>query len=527
MISRRNSLQPAAIRLLVGLMLAASLPFAGSAASKAELEQKAFAAYQANQLPQAIEFYRQLASLDPLEVQYHYNLGVLYQKSNQLPQAIAAYTQAIELDPSYAEAYTNLGAIYYAQKQWPKAIETYQRILGQRSSDADLNFSLALAYEAAGQLKQAMTTYQQVLQLNPEHAQARARYDALAQRVGNGSANAQLVIRNPGMQQAFQQARDLTERKQWSQALPLLTKLVAEHPDFADAQFLLGRTLFQSGKYAEAVEAFTQTVALQPDYIAAHHQMALAYERMGKANRSIDVLSNLLAIKPDYTPALYDLGRLYEDQAAPEKAIPLFEKLVRINAAYRDLSYRLGWAYHQLNRPDQAQAFYNQSIKQYPDFAPAYIKLAKLALKSDSLDSAQKLLEQAMALDSRNPEAPYLLATVWYRRNQNPELQLKYLNEAIQLNPIYVDALSMRGITHYSAGRQTLAIADFSKALSQAPDRADLHRNIAVAYVKAGMADKAVASFEAYLRYAPDAGDKEQIQQLINELKPYATGNGH
>src|SRR5690606_11451645 len=127
------------------------------------------------------------------------------------------------------------------------------------------------------------------------------------------------------------------------------------------------------------------------------------------------------------------------------------------------------------------QAYYQESLRVKPSFAPAYYQLSKIAIQNQHLDSAQKLLEKALTLSPDNPEVYYLLATVQYHRKQAAEKTLKHLDQALKLNPGYTDALSMRGIIHYERATYPQAVSDFEKALSLALQRADLHRNLAVA----------------------------------------------
>ena len=96
---------------------------------------------------------------------------------------------------------------------------------------------------------------------------------------------------------------------------------------------------------------------------------------------------------------------------------------------------------------------------------------------------------------------------------------LNHLNQALKVNPNYSDALSLRGIVHYDAQRFEAAIQDFEAALKSSPDRADIYRNLGVAYVKLGEARPALGAFQNYLKFNPQAPDQLKIQRLISELE--------
>jgi Flp pilus assembly protein TadD len=53
-------------------------------------------------------------------------------------------------------------------------------------------------------------------------------------------------------------------------------------PDFAEAQFGLGRSLLDSGKNAEAVAPLETATRLAPDNPTIHFALATAYQRIGR-----------------------------------------------------------------------------------------------------------------------------------------------------------------------------------------------------------------------------------------------------
>lgn len=440
-------------KLGLALLLAVGLQHTALAETPAELEQAAYQAYLKHNYKQAIELYRQLIATDPSEAQHHYNLGVSLHQSEQLPEAIAAYEQALQLDPDYSEAATNLGALYLQQQNWSAAIATLEALTRRKSGDPALLLNLAMAYDRAGQREEAVVAYRRVLKLEPSQPQARARLAQLAPQSPGPEPGEQVVVKNPALQQRYQEARALVERKQWAEAVPLLEKLVGQSPNFVDAWFLLGKSQTQLGRYHQALQALVRTVTLQPDHIGAHHQMALAYEKLGQPAKGVEVLNNLLAIKPDYLPGIYDLARLHDTLQNPTRAIFLFEQLLKQDRYYGDALFRLGRIYHHNNQIEQAQSYYQQSIRANPSFAPAYYGLSQIALAAQHLDSAQKLLEKALQLAPQTAENHYLYATVLYHRKLSAAQVQPHLDRAIELRGNYTDALAMRGILHYENGR--------------------------------------------------------------------------
>lgn len=76
-------------------------------------------------------------------------------------------------------------------------------------------------------------------------------------------------------------------------------------------------------------------------------------------------------------------------------------------------------------------------------------------------------------------------------------------NQALRIDPSYVDAYNNRGIAYYNIGEYDKAISDFSQALRVNPNYADLYNNRGVVYGKMGEYDKAMSDFNQTLRLNP------------------------
>ena len=75
----------------------------------------------------------------------------------------------------------------------------------------------------------------------------------------------------------------LEQKRQPAEAITLLRETIAARPDYADAQYQLGKTLIEQGDVAEAVAHLEQAARAEPtkDYI--HYQLSIAYRRLTRA----------------------------------------------------------------------------------------------------------------------------------------------------------------------------------------------------------------------------------------------------
>ncbi|PIQ24732.1 hypothetical protein COW36_23440 [bacterium (Candidatus Blackallbacteria) CG17_big_fil_post_rev_8_21_14_2_50_48_46] len=494
------------------------------AADSRDLEQKAYQAYTRRNYPEAIRHYQALQKLRPMDAEIWYNLGVVYHYNKQPQQAITAYRQAIELKTDYFDAYNNLGVVYIETKSWDRAIEVYRFIVRQRTEDPDVWFNLGVCYAQSNMPEKAMDAFRKVLALQPGHPGAQQQLKQLEKkypRLSPANLEKQDSAHSTEALRLYETGNQFKAQKKWKEAIQAYQKSVQYDPRLSEAHYQLGWIFNQTGNHHAALAALVQAVALVPTHVSAHHQMAISYERLGQHGKALEILNNLLMIRSDYAPALYDLGRLYEESNQPEQAIRVFEQLGKQDKSYSDTLYHLGKLHLQQNNPDLAEAYFHESTRLKPNLVTAWIQLGKMAWQTGQTEKAQEYFNQALKYSPQNPELHYTLASMYFQSSgsESQTRSMTYLNQALNINPTYTDALALRGVLHYNAQRYPQAIQDFQNALRQDSQRADLQRNLGLAQVKTGQAQAAIQAFESYLKLEPNATDRVTIQKLVQELK--------
>ena len=506
-------------RPLILILCLCFLAFPANASDPHILQRQAYEAYQQKNYAQAIRFYLELVKLRPADAETRYNLGVVYYFNHAPQQAIEAYQQAIALQPDYFDAYNNLGVVYIELRAWDRAIEVYRYLSQTRADDPDIWYHLGICYSQSNMPEQALSAWRHALSLNPAHVLAReqvSRFEKKQAALSTPTAtNTEEAIR------LYQSANGLKERGQWQEAVQTYQKALSLDGRLGEAHYQLGSVYYQQGNYHAALAALNQAVVLIPTHISAHHLIALSDERLGKTGQAIEVLLNLLLIHADYLPALYDLGRLYQETGRPEQAIRMFERAGKQDKSYSDVLYRLGKLHLQQGTSDLAAAYFQESVRLKPHFVPALMQLGKMAWQAGQTDSALQYFSQALERAPDNPEMRYTLAGLLFASPEaaHQARALDYLNQALKLRASYLDALVLRGVLHYNAGRYAQAIADLEQSRQQEPQRADIQRNLGLAYARAGQAPAAIKALEACLKLAPDHPDAARIRQAIQALR--------
>ncbi|MDZ7264138.1 MAG: tetratricopeptide repeat protein [candidate division KSB1 bacterium] len=99
-----------------------------------------------------------------------------------------------------------------------------------------------------------------------------------------------------------------------------------------------------------------------------------------------------------------------------------------------------------------------------------------------------------------------LTAAEWIEKGnsaRNDQLKIKYLSNAIQLNPNYAPAYNHRGNAYQSSGQDALALQDYSKAISLDPKFEPAYFNRGNILEKLNQFEPAIADFSKTLDFQP------------------------
>jgi tetratricopeptide (TPR) repeat protein len=166
----------------------------------------------------AVASFRAALARDERSALTHTCLGNALKALGRFAEAVAAHQRAVELDPSFAQGWSNLGLTYRAQGKLDDAAATLRKALTLSPGVADLHHNLGNTYLVAGKLAQAEASLAAAIEIDRGHV--RARVDL---------------------------ATALKEQGKLDEAIEALERLIADHPDCADAHFNLALALLMKG----------------------------------------------------------------------------------------------------------------------------------------------------------------------------------------------------------------------------------------------------------------------------------------
>lgn len=106
------------------------------------------------------------------DIRYHFDLAVSYQKLGEKAKALEEYRKVIEIDPMNVEAHNNLGVIYKDMGRLKEAVKEFQTVLSRDPKQENARNNLGIIFYLQGNLEKAIQELRGVLDINPRNREA-------------------------------------------------------------------------------------------------------------------------------------------------------------------------------------------------------------------------------------------------------------------------------------------------------------------------------------------------------------------
>lgn len=256
--------------ILVFLCLAAFVRRAESlyAADKAHAAETAYAAAKPEDIP---ELQKKAAQM--------FFIG-------QLSKSADLYKRLLALDANATTTYLNAAVVYKTLGKNKEAIGLFEKALVLERTNPDIYVELGWCYFGEGQFDRAKVLFQEALLIAPEHPGA---------MLGAGAA--------------------LTELKNTDPAIDNLRNLKKLRPNFAAANFLIGRAAESVGDAKNAYDGYVTTMRRDWTFNEARVNLARASQKLGKMEQAVAQWKSLDATEPEDAEIKKTLVRLSPESA--------------------------------------------------------------------------------------------------------------------------------------------------------------------------------------------------------------------
>ncbi|RYY37269.1 MAG: tetratricopeptide repeat protein [Sphingobacteriaceae bacterium] len=330
-------------------------------------------------------FYELFLKKYPNAQEAHNSMGILYHNIDR-QKALLYYKKALAVNPKLTYVLSNIANIYSHQNNTAEAMVYYKKVLQIDSTYMSAYRGLAYLYSNNNKTDTAIMYYQKALSIDSTD-----------------------VTSNFNLAHIYRMA-DLGDK-----AIPYYEKVLRLDPKDPDPYHALGIIYGQKGEIEKAGEYYAQALALDPadaDY----------YWHLGQVNY---VLGNRLNNKGDKQNA-----KVYY-----EKGIELFLKGSTLSDVPESYFSKIGAIYIRKDGTEKAISYYNDIIKQYPQYSAEMYSYLGDAYRNLLKDYPAAITAYKKGLEHKQSEPLYtgLGYSYLYSEQVNPAIEA--FNKAIVLSP--------------------------------------------------------------------------------------------
>jgi tetratricopeptide (TPR) repeat protein len=238
---------------------------------------------KAGRTGEAIAAWEEALKLNPESDKAQSNLGLLLMGAGRSEEAIAHFTRTLAINPEYPAAHSNLGVALAAAGKLDDARAEFERALAVAPDSAEAHNNLGQILAGKGDFAAAIAHFSQALATAPDSRPVRT--------------NLARALAAQGLVQA--QKGDFDEAiRQFESALEVT-------PDSADVHNDLAVALVRKGRADEAVAHFQKAVNLKPDFAEAWFNLGdTLFYLQGKAAEALAAWRTVLRIDQNRVPVL-------------------------------------------------------------------------------------------------------------------------------------------------------------------------------------------------------------------------------
>lgn len=311
--------------------------------------------FETKNFKESIEFLEKVIAICPIHFRANLLLGIDWIKLRKFENAEKYVLDSYRLNPTNMMTLLNLGAIFSIQKRFNEAIDMFNSAIQLSPNETRAYLGLARIYNMLNDLEASNSYFKKVIELAP--GTQMAEYAKRAITVPD-EPNRERMSSNDNDSDHFSKGLDYYLSGNFVQSAKKYKDYLQNHPSDDYAWYLFGESKIRTGELDEAVDSFKRAIRLNSKRGLYYKSLGIALHFQSKSKEVIEVIKKAIEMgkKDSLCLALQGIHLL---------------RLQKITDAVHTLQ---------------------SALKKNPNNPTALYHLALAHLKTDEVDKAVKIL---------------------------------------------------------------------------------------------------------------------------------------
>lgn len=428
--------------------------------------------YKSDRLDDALDALKKSIEINPKDLITRFQLATVYDKMGKFDEALTQYeiVAALELDREevknardrldilkrYAAVKEGAGRIELLIESGDveAALKEVERLLSEDDRNEGAHLLLARIQVKTGDLDKAFVTVKKALSIRPDYwdalillgqifelqgkySDASDAYRAVmsgAPRTKQGTIATDL-LKGIEIPIHFQQAKTYLDKGDYDGALKAIGAILDLSPDDPVALYNAGILYYRLNMLREAAFYLNSAVEKRPDYVQAHLQLGLVFQAALAFEQAENEFKKVLQIEgegKEANIAKLRLGIIKEEEAFVKilmdanrfmrmgnfvKAQQELEDIISFTPNNHIAHFQLSIVLEKMDRREDALNELKRSVEIKPDYAIAYLIMARLYEEDNFFSEAKNAYRKAIAASAGGREGE--LAEIALKRLRN------------------------------------------------------------------------------------------------------------
>ncbi|MFL5763378.1 MAG: tetratricopeptide repeat protein [Bacteroidia bacterium] len=281
--------------------------------------------------------------------------------------------------------------------------------------------------------------------------------------------NAEIAANSNDPDLYHKRAKYYFDHKNFDAGFEDMKKVIMRDSSKAEYFITLSDLYFVTNQTANAKSALEKCLSIDPKNVNAMLKLGEIYFYIQKYDKTFEYINKALKIDKYNSKAYFMKGMAYKEMKDTAKAISSMQTAVEQDQTFYNAYMQLGLLTAAKKDPIALQ-YYGNALRIQPNSEEAWYAIGKFDQDSENWEKAKEAYKVVIKINPKNKNAYFNLGAIDIADKKASAESIQSFNDAIKIDPAYVEAYYGRAVAYQMTGAKEKAITDYRACLTINPN---------------------------------------------------------